>query len=81
MRRIKELQRLILIQYRDQVAQPEMGRFTEQEVLANLVLLIKDGFADGRIFENGTGLATGAVITGINSKGHDFLDEFETPEK
>ena len=75
MKRIKELQRLLLLHVRDGEVLPELSQYTEEDRVYNSALLINDGYVDGQAIQNGNGVYVSTVMTQLTSKGHDFLEE------
>jgi hypothetical protein len=81
MKRDKELQRLLLLQVRDGKEPPELGNYPEQQQVHNAALLIKDGYVEGQAIEDGSGVCVGTVMTALTSKGHDYLEQTEDPNR
>jgi hypothetical protein len=77
MKRIKDLQRLLLIQVRDGEAPTGLETFSEAEQVYNSALLINDGYVEGGAIRGRTGEYASAVMTHLTSKGHDYLDRVE----
>lgn len=77
MKREKHLQRLILLHVRDGKPPPELSSYSEQEIIYNGALLIQDGYVDGHVTLNASGIPVATSITMLFSKGHDFLDEID----
>ena len=75
MKRDKELQRLLLLQLRDNQDPVELEKYSEGEKLHNASLLVKGGYVEGHVIQNGSGIDAAVVMTQLTSKGHDFLDE------
>src|SRR5688572_20232150 len=62
MKRIKELQRLLLLQVRDGKAPPKLSQFHEQDQVYNSALLINDGYVDGEAIQDGDGAYVSTVM-------------------
>lgn len=81
MKRIKELQSLLLLQVRDGKEPPGLTQYSEQDQVYNSALLINDGYVDGEAIQGGNGEYVSTVMIQLTSKGHDFLEEFDSPQK
>jgi len=77
MKRIRELQRLLLLQVRDGEPPNELSQYSEQDQVYNSALLIGDGYVTGDTVEDGSGVVVSTVMIQLTSKGHDFLEQFE----
>src|SRR6202040_1703833 len=73
-KRDKKLQRLILLNVRNGEPPSELSAYTPDQRSYNAALLIDDGFAKGVVRPDPIGRVSGAIITELTSKGHDFLD-------
>jgi hypothetical protein len=81
MKRIKELQRLLLLQVRDQQEPPELSRYSEQDQVYNSALLVEDGYVDGEAIRGASGEYASVVMLHLTSKGHDYLEQAARPQE
>lgn len=77
MTRDKHLMRLLLIQARDEIEPDGLKHFSEAQQVYNAALAIQDGLVEGEAIKDGNGKFVSAVMTNLNSAGHDFLEAFE----
>jgi hypothetical protein len=63
MKRIKELQKLILLHVRDGKEHPEIANYSQQDQVYNSALLINDGFVDGQAIQNGSGISDRLLLS------------------
>jgi len=71
------LWRLILHGRRDRNHVPELDNYDQQLILHNSALLVDGGFVDGKVIENGSGIASSVIMLELTNKGHDMLDKLE----
>lgn len=81
MKRIKDLQRLLLLQVRDGKEPPGLAQYSEQDQVYNSALLINDGYVEGEAIQGGSGEYVSTVMIQLTSKGHDFLEETDSPQR
>jgi hypothetical protein len=81
MKRDKELQKLLLLQVRDEGEPSGLEKYSEDEQVYNAALLIDGGYVDGQAIKDATGAYRSAVMTELTSKGHDLLDSVENSSK
>ncbi|MEQ1853910.1 MAG: toll/interleukin-1 receptor domain-containing protein [Chthoniobacteraceae bacterium] len=80
MRRNKELLKLILVNAEGDAPRPELSGFSEPEIVHHAAYLIKHGYLEGSVVENGQGEADGVAYTGLTESGYDYLEQQRVAE-
>lgn len=74
MKRDIDLIRSILLNVESDGKHAVPGGHTDQEVADHVQQLIEEGLVEGIVVRDREGLPSGAAITRLTSKGHDFVD-------
>lgn len=77
MKRDQNLWRLILLEMRDGIKSPELEKYDEATITYNSALLVKGGYVDGEVIENGSGLYAAVAMLQMTNEGHDLLEKLE----
>lgn len=71
------LWRLLLLEMRDGIKSPELENYDEATITYNSALLVKGGYVDGDVVENGSGISVGVAMLQMTNEGHDLLEKLE----
>jgi hypothetical protein len=77
MRRDKNLQLMLLREFRDRETPPELESRSKEERSYNAALLVEGGYVEGTTMVNHSGQYVGAIFRRITNEGHDLLDQYE----
>jgi hypothetical protein len=69
-----DLIRLLLLDTEGEESKPDLGGYTEAQLLYHVALLIEAKLVHGSIIEDGSGEIASTITTRLTWAGHEFLD-------
>src|SRR5579859_276212 len=78
MKRDMELIRLQLMEVEGEDPKPDLSKYTEDQRVYHMTLLIEAGLVDGSVINNSEGYPAGTAAIRLTWDGHEFLDASRT---
>jgi len=80
MKRDNNVRLLVLRKVRDHEGAEPLQIYEDLVEVRNAARLIREGFIEGEVVENGSGMPVNAIVCELTDSGHDLLEQLEAQQ-